>query len=257
MKSNIVIPLSCGKGILLDDMAEYKDTAYYRNSVYRGKNLGSSLSSDQANAISTGKFDDMFIGDYWSINNIVWRIAHFDYYYLCGDTSSTTHHVLVVPDTHLYTGAMNSTNTTAGGYYGSAMRTSGLDNAKTTAKNAFGEDHILVHREYLTNAVTNGRPSAGAWYDSDVELMNENMCYGSHIFAPTSDGSSVPTNYTIDRGQLALFMYRPDKIHTRGYRCWLRDVVSSTSFADVSSYGNAHCSDASYVGGVRPVIPIC
>lgn len=233
------------------------DSAYSHNAFYRGKLLGSALTAEQSVAIQAGTFDDMFIGDYWTINGINWRIAHFDYWYLCGDTSRTTHHVLVVPDTYLYTSAMNSTNTTAGGYYGSAMRTSGLDNAKTMAKNAFGEDHILVHREYLTNAVTNGRPSSGAWDDSDVELMNENMCYGSHIFAPTSDGSSAPTNYTIDRGQLALFMYRPDKIHTRGYWCWLRDVVSSTYFALVGPSGEAGYGSASNVNGVRPVIPIC
>lgn len=235
----------------------FGDSAYSHNAFYRGKLLGSALTAKQSAAIQAGTFDDMFIGDYWTINGIDWRIAHFDYWYLCGDTNCTTHHVLVVPDTILYTTVMNSTHTTDDGYYGSTMRTSGLDNAKTMAKNAFGEDHILVHREYLINAVTNGRPWIGAWYDSDVELMNENMCYGSHIFAPASDGLSVIANYTIDRGQLALFMYRPDKIHTRSYGYWLRDVTSSTSFAIVSSDGAATINDVSGGSGVRPVFAIC
>jgi hypothetical protein len=161
-----------------------------------------------------------------------------------------------VPDTDLYTGAMNSSNTTTGGYVGSTMYKSGLDQAKTQANEAFGSDHILTHREYLTNAVSNGRPSAGAWYDSNVELMNENMVYGSHIFAPVSDGSTIPCNYTISRGQMMLFHFQPNFIHTRDYWCWLRDVVSGSCFAGVNSSGDASYTGASNVYGVRPAFPI-
>jgi len=92
------------------------------NSIYRGKNLGDEVTAVQYVAIAAGTFDDMYIGDYWTINGVNWRIAHFDYWLNCGDTNTTTHHVVVVPDTILYSAKMNETNTTAGGYLHSKMR---------------------------------------------------------------------------------------------------------------------------------------
>lgn len=246
----------------------YGDSAGSHNAFYRGKCIGTALTSEQSKAIRAGTFDDMFIGDYWTINGYNWRIAHFDYWYRCGDTDCTTHHAVIVPDTPLYTAQMHNTssgayesgttaNTTEGGYVGSDMYKTNLAKAKTMFTTAFGSGHILTHREHLTNAVTNGKPSGGTWCDSNVELMNENMVYGSHIFAPASDGSTVPNNYTTSRGQLALFHLEPRFIHAnRDYWCWLRDVVSAMAFADVGHDGVAYYHNASVVAGVRPACPI-
>lgn len=224
------------------------------NSVYRGKNLGTSVTTAQYNAIKAGTFDDLYIGDYWTINNVVYRIAAFDYYLRCGDTDLTTHHVVIVPDSSLYSAEMNDTNTTAGGYVGSQMYTTNLADAKTTIKTAFS-GHVLSHRIYLVNAVSNGRPSGGAWCDSEVDLMNEQMVYGGSIFSPTSDGSTVPSNYRAEKSQLPLFRYRPDLISNRVWY-WLRDIVSGADFAYVSSYGYAYYNSASTSGGVRPAFCI-
>jgi hypothetical protein len=92
------------------------------NSIYRGKYLGDEVTADQYVAIAAGTFDDMYIGDYWTINGVNWRIAHFDYWLNCGDRNTTTHHVVVVPDTILYSAKMNETNVTTGGYLYSKMR---------------------------------------------------------------------------------------------------------------------------------------
>ena len=221
------------------------------NSVFRGKNLGSSVSSTQWTAIQNATFNDLFVGDYWVISGINWRIAALDYFYNTGDTALTRHHAVIVPDTQLYTANMNDTNTTEGAYVNSKMRTENLEQAKTTIKNAFGASHVLSHRLYLSNATANGRASAGGWYDADVELMTEHMVYGNGVFSPVSDGNSVPNNYRIEKSQLPLFVFRPDLISNRQW-CWLRDVISSAAFAGVGSYGNAHYTDASHVYGVRP-----
>ena len=225
------------------------------NGIFRGKNLGSAPTEAQLAAIKAGSFDDLYVGDYWTNGGVNYRIAAFDYYLKCGDTSFDRHHVVIVPDTPLYTHNMNATNTTEGGYINSLMRLEGLAQAKEKAIAVFGADHVLSHRIYLTNAVTNGKPSGGAWFDGDVELMNENMVYGSHIFAPASDGSTIPTNYTVEKSQLPLFQLAPHLISNRQW-FWLRDVVSSTFFASVYSDGYANCSLASYGRGVRPDFPI-
>ena len=224
------------------------------NSVYRGKNLGTSVTTAQYNAIKAGTFDDLYIGDYWTINNVVYRIAAFDYYLRCGDTDLTTHHAVIVPDSSLYSAKMNDTNTTAGGYVGSQMYTTNLADAKTTIKTAFS-GHVLSHRIYLVNAVSNGRPSGGAWCDSEVDLMNEQMVYGGSIFSPTSDGSTVPSNHRVEKSQLPLFRYRLDLISNRVWY-WLRDIVSAVNFARVTDAGKADYSDASNSGGVRPAFCI-
>lgn len=232
-----------------------ENNAGAHNAIYRGKYLGNTYTAAQQAAVAAGTFDDLFIGDYWTIGGVNYRIAGFDYYLNNGDTACATHHMIVVPDTRLYTHVMNDTNVTEGGYYGSKMRTSGLNQAKTTAESAFGASHILSHREYLTNAVSNGRPSGGSWYDCTVELMSERMVYGNGIFMPVSDGTNVPSNYTVSKGQLPLFLYRHDLIGNRE-NWWLRDVITAAAFAFVNDYGHADYSYASVAFGVRPAIPV-
>lgn len=224
------------------------------NAIYRGKNLGTSVTAAQYAAISAGTFDDLYIGDYWVINGVNWRIAAFDYYLNCGDTSCTKHHVVIVPDTCLYNHVMNDTNITTGGYVGSKMYTEGLEQAKTTIKAAFS-GHVLSHRVYLTNAVADGHPSAGAWCDSEVDLMNEQMVYGGAIFMPIANGSTVYTNYRVEKSQLPLFAHEPSRICNRN-TWWLRDVVTASAFADVGNSGYADCNGASYSLGVRPAFCI-
>lgn len=234
------------------------------NAIYRGKSLGSTVTTAQYAAIKAGTFDDLYIGDYWTIGGVNYRIAAFDYYLNSGDTSCTTHHVVIVPDTCLYDAQMHNTssggyeggaaNTTTGGYVGSDMYKSNLEQAKTTIKSAFS-GHVLKHRIYLTNAVANGRASGGAWCDSEVDLMCEQMVYGSGIFSPVSDGSNVPANYRVEKSQLPLFQHEPSRICNRA-TWWLRDVITASYFALVGSYGNADYGDASYSLGVRPAFCI-
>lgn len=226
-----------------------------RRVLFRGKNLGTALTAVQKAAIKDGSFKGMFLGDYWSIGGRIWRIVDMDYWYNCGDTAFTSHHLVIMPDEALYNAQMNTTNVTTGGYVGSAMYKSNLANAKTIVNAAF-QGSVLTHREYLCNAVANGRPSGGAWFDSSIELPNEPMMYGHPHFSPTSDGSTVPSIYTISKTQLALFMVCPRFIVNRSYNQWLRDVVSSAYFADVAGGGNAGCNGASGSCGVRPVFPV-
>lgn len=234
------------------------------NAIYRGKSLGSTVTTAQYAAIKAGTFDDLYIGDYWTIGGVNYRIAAFDYYLNSGDTNCTTHHVVIVPDTCLYNAQMHNTssgswesgaaNTTAGGYVGSDMYKSNLEQAKTTIKSAFS-GHVLKHRIYLTNAVANGRASDGAWCDSEVDLMCEQMVYGSGIFSPVSDGSNVPANYRVEKSQLPLFQHEPSRICNRN-NWWLRDVITASDFAKVHHYGYATYDHASYSYGVRPAFCI-
>lgn len=224
------------------------------NAIYRGKSLGTAVTEAQWAAIKAGTFEDMYIGDYWTIGGVNYRIAAFDYYLNCGDTSCTKHHVVLVPDTCLYNHVMNDTNITTGAYVGSKMYTEGLEQAKTTIKAAFS-GHVLSKRIYLSNATANGKASAGAWCDSEVDLMCEHMVYGNGVFSPVSDGTTVPNNYRVEKSQLPLFQHEPSRICNRA-SWWLRDVISASDFANVSDGGYAYYDTASNSIGVRPAFCI-
>ena len=239
---------------IMDFVAPMFNNAGAHNAIYRGKNLGTSVTTAQYNAIKAGTFDDLYIGDYWVINGKTWRIAAFDYFLHNGDTECTTHHAVIVPDECLYNAQTNTTNDTTGGYV--AVKTRGvLTDAETAIKAAFGASHILSHRVYLTNAVANGKPSGGAWVDTICDLMNEEMVYGTGIFRPTSDGSTVPANYRVEKSQLPLFAHEPSRIVNRA-NCWLRDVVTAARFAFVDGGGYASSHYASATLDVRPAFCI-
>lgn len=255
-----VILVHDGNGVKKITVADFKDVLAYHNagthnSLYRGKNLGTEVTAEQWAAIDAGTFEGLYIGDYWVINGVTWRIAAFDYYLNTGDVNCTTHHVVIVPDTILDSQKMNDTNITTGGYTGSKMYTDYMGTAKATIKSAFGASHILSHRQFLVNAVTNGRPSGVEWVDSEIELMNEINVYGCSILGVANDGSSVPAVYMIDKEQFPLFRLNPAKLNIRQVY-WVRDVVTASDFACVFSYGIAYYVAASTTYGVRPAFSI-
>lgn len=241
--------------------------AGFHNSIYRGKNLGSFVTAAQWAAIQSGTFEDLFIGDYWLINSIIWRIAAFDYWFNHGNTACLTHHVVIVPDGNLLnadgstTHWMNITDTTTGAYVGSNFYTGANSNTgkaqcRSKAQNAFGSGHILIHREYLQNAA-NGYATAGAWYDSDIEMMNEQMVFGCRVFGDCLNQGNIPAAYTIDTAQLPLFALDHSRICNRAL-WWLRDVTSASRFAIVASHGYAtYLGPSDPLVGVRPAFGIC
>ena len=250
------------KSVSLENIKDYLawQKAGSHNSFFRGRNLGSAVSADQYDQIDAGTFDDLYIGDFWEINSVKWRIAAFDYWLHKGDTECTKHHVVIVPDSCLVNASMNNSNVTTGAYVGSDYYTGNNSNTgKATAKGkiegAFGAAHLLSHREYLKNAVTNGYESGGSWYDSTFELMTEQMLYGCRQFGNVMCGTNVPSIYTIDNSQLPLFALAPEFICNRENQ-WLRDVVSTSSFAHCYDSGLCNYYYASSSRGVRPAFGI-
>lgn len=242
-------------------------SAASHNALYRGKDLTSYFNSGaMSTAIANGTFDDIYPGDYiiktltvdgTTYNNMKWIVGDLDYHLHRGDTETTTHHVVLYPETNLGTARMNASDTTSGGYQGSEMWITTIPKYATGIINAFGSGHVLTHRERLTKAIDANAYSGGGgmgngatvyvngeWVDVKVNLFNEAMMYGNAPFA-----SSGRDTYDCNK-QLASFRYGQN--FTRAYWCWLRDVASAYCFAHASGGGDADCNFASYVGGVRP-----
>lgn len=241
-----------------DENQNIYEGAGYHNSVYRGRNLGYRVTDEQYSQIKNGTFNDLFIGDYWRINEKNWRIAAFDYYYNSGGIEAcTTHHVVIVPDNSLVIGEqMNATGTTSTGYYGSKMYSENFGSNGEIVRwieSIFEPEHIMEHYTRLTNKVTDGNPTDSTWYKEKATLMTEENVFGSRIFSKASYGNTVPSLYTNDVTQYRLFAYRPDLIITRGQAYWLRDVVSNTDFAGVAGSGTpTHFNAFDTAGGIRP-----
>lgn len=244
----------------LNAKAPLANNAGAHNGIFRGKNLGTSVTSAQWAAIKAGTFDDMYIGDYWSIGGVDYVIAAFDYYLKTGDNAAVSHHhVTLVPRTALYNAQMNETNVVTGGYVGSKMYTSNLNQAKTTIQNAFGSAHILTIRQLFTTTTDAqyGFATAFGWSDASVWLMNEVNVYGCYIHTDMYHvvNSWTGSKYTLDNSQYPLFAFDRTAILT-GYSYWLRDVVDSTLFAHVYSGGYGGADSASFSFGVRPAFNI-
>lgn len=100
-------------------------SAASHNALYRGKDLTSYFNSGaMSTAIANGTFDDIYPGDYiiktltvdgTTYNNMKWIVGDLDYHLHRGDTETTTHHVVLYPETNLGTARMNASDTTSGG----------------------------------------------------------------------------------------------------------------------------------------------
>ena len=227
----------------------------FHNSYPRCKYLGTSITDAQNTAIKNRTYDDLFIGDYWTINGVNWRIVAIDYYFNVGDTNFDKGNIIVMPDTVLYSAQMNDSNTTAGAYYGSLMRTQNLNNARTIAQNAFGS-HLANHRILLANSADTSGPNGWAWYDSDgVELPNEVQIYGTRVWGSALKGFDVATQ----KQQFPLLALAPQFVSIR-QNYWLQDVSSlsvSSNFAGVNLVGIAEGYFlASSSNGVRPSVTL-
>ena len=244
--------LSLANGGLGKDFSAATNAGFH-NSIFRGKNLGASFTSAQSSAITSGTFNDLFVGDYWVINGVNWRIADFDPYYRCGDASPLGHHIAVVPDSPLYTAMWNDTDDISTGYVGSTIRTN-IKAASDTAAGAeqkviaaFGSTHVLNYRAMYPTTYTNGVATSWAWADACVELMNEVEVYGSNVFA------GMPGYETgISKRQFSLFRLSSQFVNIRT-TYWLRTVRPNGGISNVSLYGLANFYRASSAAlGVRP-----
>ena len=245
------------------------------NNIFRGDDLfakGYDI-NDICAMISDGSFSDIYIGDYFTLSgdianvpcfveqtgddgtkslvestqtvtyNTKFRIAGIDTYLNTGDTAFTQHHAVIVPDGVIGNNRMNGTNTTTGGYVGSFMFASVLP-VYNTHFSAKLNNHLLSHREILSNSVTGNQASGWAWADVKINLMSEPEVYGSNLWGNKYDAG---VNYR----QFPLFRIASKYICNRNW-CWLNAVAGGNDFVTMTSNGNATRNGAGVTLAVRP-----
>lgn len=245
------------------------------NNIFRGDDLfakGYTI-DDICAMIADGSFSDIYIGDYFTLSgsipdvpcfveqtgddgtkslvestqtvtyNTKFRIAGLDIYLNTGDKAFTQHHAVIVPDKAIGNNRMNSTNVTTGGYVGSFMFTSVLPvyNSHFDAKL---NNHLLSHREYLTNGVSGNSANKCTWTDVKFNLMSEPEIYGCSVRGGVLD---VGLNHRL----FPLFRISPTYISNSVWR-WLRAIYMSTNFAYISGSGVTGGGSASTSLGICP-----
>ena len=247
-----------------------------KNSQYRGRSLGTISSTTQIAEfindlhVSEGLFDGLYLGDYFTIQdgtyNANWMIAGFDTEFYKGwlDNSSnpipyiTQHHITLIPRIPLFNAQMNSTNTTSGGYKGSAMHTSTLSTVVSNLQTVLGT-HLLKRYALLSSAVdttrsnmfgtAGGASSSWEWTEVYATLPSEVQIYGSTIWS----SSGYDTGEACMKLPVFNFI---NHIQFSRWHFWLRGVASSSAFCYANDSGHASAWDASVSSGVRPVICI-
>lgn len=241
------------------------ENAGAHNALYRGENITDYFESGiMSEEIANGTFRNIFPGDYiiksvtingTTYEDVKWIVGDLDYFLNSGDIACITHHVLMFPETCIGSARMNASNTVSGGYVGSEMWTTTIPLYVIGIQNAFGNSHILSHRELLTNAVSSGHSSGvysydsfssdWSWEDVLVNIFNENMLYGSAQLS----SSGYDTGNSL--GHVSAFAkYRPLTNCANHY--WLRSVFGGFLFVFSHRNGQVDGNTASEVVGVRP-----
>lgn len=255
-------------GRLADTFAQ---NAYFHRNVYRGQNLGRSFTNDQKNAIRSGTFDNLYIGDYWTDGGTDWIITDMDYWYGIGRNSATlvkTHHVNIIPRLPMGTSVMNTNATNTGGYIGANIRTK-FAAIVSQVNNFFGGGSLLNAPRPFSSQTDSGMATATSWLDvCTCELMSERMVYGSPVFeiqngkpaGASNQNSAFAWNHTTDMTQLALFRLAPrfrmasgDGQVDNGW--WLNTLAKWDHFC-VCKNGMADCLPANTALGIRPIMGI-
>ena len=244
--------------VLTKSKLDIFNNAGFHNANPRCKNLGTSISDAQHTAIQNQTYDDLFIGDYWTLpfndngtsKNIIFRIWGCGWYLNYGDIQLTKGNLLIMPDPNIWQGAvMNSTDTTDGAIIGSAMYKNIIPAINTALAITFGSSHLLTHRMMLPNAVSNGIASNWSWYDTQAMLPTEEEIYGTREWSQAVQ-NAFDGNVSYNQFPLARFM--PQFICNRA-NWWLRSVRGAFDFCHVDNYGDCLGTYASNSGlGVRP-----
>ena len=266
---NITIPVTAlaASAIRAQWYAAYPDGAEAHNAMWGGRDITAAFNNGTVSAnIKNGTFKDIFPGDYitkqvtisGTAYTVNWIVADCDYWINKGDTATTAHHVVIVPQAPIFNARMNATNTTEGGYKGSEMYRSVIPACSTGIVNAFGSSHILTFRDGISNSVDTTHVSSGIpqwagtpgwwgeWVSVQCDLMSEKMVYG----APICSGGAMDN--TMATRQMSAFRLSERLINYNRQWWWLRDVVSSAAFARATGGGSAGTANASTSVGVRP-----
>jgi hypothetical protein len=236
-----------------------------KNGLYRGKNLGTVTSSNidsfvSTHEIYTGKFTDLYLGDYFTLQdgtyNIEWMIAGFDWGYNMGTSSMyvTDHAICVIPRGNgVLTAAYNDTDTTDNGYIYSKLHADiiggdqGLVNHFTN--NVLG-NHLVNGLLSGVSATSGGTPTRMFFGIGPMVLPMQSELFGTSNIPLYISNAGVNDRYSI--GKLPVFNFISPNMFSNG-TFWINGVFDATDYLCTRDRGCfSHHAAASETHWVRP-----
>ena len=191
--------------------------------------------------IAAGNFEDIYTGDYFiDAENKVYRIAGLDTEMNKGEHPLTSHHAIIVTDFALTRMGWNSTNTTDGGYQGSAAQAYCNGEGQAAFESVFGAAHLLTVEDLLTTGT-----SAWNWYPNKVRLMSEVEVCGAKVFSGSYDIGTA-------NEQFPLFRLMPQLATGLRYDYWLSGIATTSHACIIGFSGVIANNVASNKLGIRP-----
>lgn len=215
----------------VDKMGRIDRVPYLKNCIYRGEFLGDSIESIPHTAISSGRLDNIFIGDYWVITyaeagmEVIITVADFNYYPGVGP------HLVFIIDTNMPyqmdDGKYNQYDKTSLFKY---LSTEYITEVLDPIFKPNIED-LVAPLEYINTCAT--MDTQGSIYENDniaeskVWLLSQTQLLG---YKAIDSGTGV--SYVGIEPQLALFKLNPTgTIESPFGGYWLRDFVMRDRWA--------------------------
>lgn len=242
------------------------DNLSHKRSIVRGQSLGTTFTTAQRNAIKDGSFDGLFLGDYWTFNNTIWRIVDFDYWYdknrfgplAPGQnhppgtvTRIKQHHVVIVPDTvrnfqsnyRPFTSARSAANC---GHWNSDNYKAKMLAIENVARGFFGPSTAgLVSREYKWTEKYHGVRNAmlGVPKTTFLSPINEQQLYGNRNFELPMSKNDVVQFALYRHDQRNIWMGQKQGLITTYPPFWTGGVYAIDLWACVHDWVGASADD--------------
>lgn len=210
---------------------------------------------DLMTLVKEGEWDKFAVGDYFIETNssgekIMWEVAGKNSYLHCGDTELNKNHIVCCPRDCLQTYyKYNLSNTNTGGYAASLMPA----NLETEA-NKFSsklQDYMTAIRRLENNKGSWAWTTRRIFLPGNPELIgfsgfSDRYCGGTFNQLPLFSGG----NAHILKGS----GFNKNKENRKRY--WTADSMSSDtiSFCSFGPFGNSDFTQATYEGGIAPII---
>lgn len=192
----------------------YDVVAKHRN-TFRGKNLGTSYTDEQKSAVQNGTFEDLYVGDYWTINGFTWRIADIDYFYNQGFVHDDivdiqkNHHLVIFPDVGLFRSKMEDSPYNRG-YTGCNFYTNKSIQTVSLLKQAFGD--FITDLYAVVNSSEKDTILATLPFMLPLNIWLRG--YGINTNNPYNRDTNIGFQFRslASNGQMALFRLQPNYI---------------------------------------------
>lgn len=224
----------------------------HRN-TYRGTNLGNTYTEAQKQAISSGTFDDIYVGDYWEIDGVKWRVMDFDYF----KSENNEHHVVIWPDSNTQEAVFTTASLSTVGYRNSPIRISSLrtatGNTSEKINNAFGAGYQMVYKDLMSVSIgSDGGVNGTEVVNSALELPNTYMIFG---ITPGTVKKSILETHASNYNQFAALAINPKLIDiSTGY--WFRNIVDASTAVILDKSGCMVNTGVTTSHSIRPVFAL-